>query len=215
MSKELSENYVWQKCHDHTSEFFQLKVNENYFLYSTKRNQHNLLDIFQPTFIKQIHSDTIINIDRDRPRIGDGLLTEKKGVILGIKIADCLPVYLFNKKTLCIIHCGWRGIIQGIATKAKDRLGSAYRYVLGACIGPCCYEIKRDVQELFSRRYKRALMQHGDRWFLDLKAAVQEDLGQTRMVASLDFCTKCHPEYFYSRRRGDTHMRNVALCVHK
>ena len=140
------------------------------------------------------------------------MISEKNSLALGIKIADCLPVYLFNDKKICIIHCGWRGIIKGIAKEAS-RLMGAFKYVLGASIGPCCYEIKNNVVELFVDDYRNALLHRNNKYFLDLKIAVIEDLGNKNLLTSLNLCTKCHPEHFFSLRHGDYTNRNYAAIL--
>lgn len=203
----------WERCIENGADFFQLKIEHVRLLYSTKHNQDRFLNIFQPTLVKQIHSSAIIDVDVTSKRTGDGLISHKREVTLGIKIADCLPLYLFNEKTICIVHCGWRGIINGIVKTARKLLGT-YTYALGACIGPCCYKIRQDVRELFVHQYPEAVKRKKEGWFLDLKVAVQKDLDPRRMLASLDLCTKCHPEYFYSHRGGDIHERNFAVCRH-
>jgi len=202
----------WELIKDDNTEFFQFKSDNRLMLYSIKSNEQRFLRRFKPILLKQIHLDEIIDVDHDSKRIGDGMISQKTNCIMGIKIADCLPVYLFNTQKGCIIHCGWRGIIKGIAKKAR-RLMSKYKYVIGACMGSCCYEVKKDTARLFTPQYKNAIIRRDRKYFVDLKAAVNEDLGKDNLIGSLDFCTKCHPEYFYSYRRGDKNKRNYAIAV--
>lgn len=166
------------------------------------------MQTIEPIFLKQIHSASIIDVDAQTTLKGDGLTSARERA-LGIKVADCLPVYLFSPKRITLIHCGWRGIIAGIAKNAKKVMND-FSYVLGASIGPCCYEIKEDVAGLFKQNHNEALLVRNAKKYLDLKTAVIKDLGPERMLASLNLCTKCHPEFFYSHRRGDT-QRNFAL----
>ena len=51
----------------------------------------------------------------------DGLVTSKKDLILTLKVADCVPIFLYddNRKNFGVIHSGWRGtaghiILNGI-----------------------------------------------------------------------------------------------------
>lgn len=200
----------WELIEDGDTKFFQFKSDNRLMLCSTKSNEERFLERFKPILLKQVHSDIIIDVDKDNERIGDGLLTQRSNLALGVRIADCLPVYLFNETKICIIHCGWQGIIKGIAKRAK-RFMDNYKYVLGASIGPCCYEVKEDTAELFTQQYKNAVIRRNRKYFIDLKGAVIEDLGEEKLIASLDFCTKCHPEYFYSYRRGDKNKRDYAI----
>jgi YfiH family protein len=170
--------------------------------------QDALVKSLNPIFLKQIHSSIIIDVESQAERTGDGLVSST-GNNLGIKVADCLPVYLYSPDRLAIIHCGWRGIIEGITKKAANMLGE-FRFLLGASIRPCCYEIGKDVIDLFQKDHADAIIARDGKHYLDLKAAVIKDLGSERLLGSLDLCTKCHPELFYSHRRGDS-QRNYAL----
>jgi len=204
-------NVSWQLVHDKDIMFYQLKWKETTVLYSTKQGEAAFLRKFNPILLHQIHSSTIVDLDRDHKRIGDGMVTRRKNYALGIKVADCLPVYLFNAERICIIHCGWRSIIRGIAKQASTVMRN-YKYILGASIGVCCYEVREDLVESFSEKYENAVVSDNQRYFLDLKAAVVKDLGERYLLASLDLCTKCHSEYFYSYRRGDK-KRNYAVIL--
>ncbi|UCD06347.1 MAG: polyphenol oxidase family protein [candidate division WOR-3 bacterium] len=202
---------AWRQVTRGKVSYFQYSWGNSSAIYSLKNGQDDLIRQFEPVFLKQIHSNIIVDIDVQEERTGDGLIsTEKRNI--GLKIADCLPVYLFTPQRTCIIHCGWRGIIGGIAKGASNLL-KEFHYVLGASIGPCCYEVKHDVVNQFTPDHQNALQQRQGRHYLDLKAAVVNDLGKENLLASLDFCTKCHPEYFYSHRRGDSE-RNYALIAH-
>jgi YfiH family protein len=192
--------------------YFQYAQGPYKIIYTTIHGDKAAFEYFNPVLLKQIHSNYIIDIDTEQERSGDGIYTAKRDQTLGIKVADCLPVYLFNDKTMCIIHCGWRGILQGIARNAREIMKS-YSYVLGAAIGPCCYEIGPDVEENFIKCCPTSVIRQGTKTFLDLKAAVIQELGRDHLVASLDMCTKCHGEYFYSFRRGDRKKRNYALIT--
>jgi YfiH family protein len=200
----------WQLVTYRGMRFFQFRWKRVTCLYSTKQGSDSFLRTFRPLTLKQVHSDTVVDIDVPHTGVGDGLLTRKTGVHLGIKVADCLPVYLFNKEQICIIHCGWRGIVNGIVQRAA-RFMNTYVYALGASIGRCCYEIQEDVAQIFKPAYGAAITHEDNKYFLDLKKAVIQDLGSERLTGSLDFCTKCHPEYFYSFRGGDRDERNCAV----
>ncbi|MGB3341203.1 MAG: polyphenol oxidase family protein [bacterium] len=202
----------WELIENDKFMFFQFKSGKWIMGYSTISTGEGFLEYFKPILVKQIHSDIIIDIDQTKNRTGDGMITSKKNSVLGIKIADCLPVFLFNKQKFCMIHCGWQGIIKKIIQKAKLLMGE-YEYVLGACIGPCCYEVGDDIAKLFTARHKDAVVFRNNKYYVDLKAAAIEDLGEDRLIGNLDLCTKCHPEYFYSYRRGDKNRRNYSIAM--
>ncbi len=178
-------------------------------LCSTVNSPLDFLDRFKPVLLKQVHSSIIIDIDRDPDRTGDGLTTERANVRIGIKAADCLPVFLFNDKRLTAIHCGWRSLHAGIVQKAVRLMGD-FQYVLGAGIGPCCYEIGGDVAGRFRPDFPAAVLQRDSRQFLDLKQCVRSIMGKDP-DADLDHCVRCRADLFFSFRRGDTDRRNYAV----
>lgn len=203
---------AWHLVERNGVKYFQLSRGAVELIQSTVHGAESLLKIYDPVMLKQIHSDIIIDIDRGQSRTGDGLLSSGRANI-GIKAADCLPVFMFGGGRACLIHCGWRSIVKGLAAKAARILGD-YEYYLGAAIGPCCYDVGDDVAHQFSA-WPGAAVTRGARTYLDLKKAVIQQLGPAKLIASLDLCTKCHPEYFHSYRRGDRHKRNYALIVHR
>lgn len=202
---------MWQLIKEKGLIYFQYQYENLLFLYSTRDGVKNFLKKFNPFFLKQIHSDIIVDLDNNPNQVGDGIITTDNKAI-GIKVADCLPVYLFNEEKICILHCGWRSIIKGIIERAIKEL-KTFRYCLGASIGPCCYEIKDEVARYFEKKYPNALKIKDCKIFLDLKEAVREILGEEKLIADLNYCTKCHPEYFYSYRRGDFYKRNYAVFL--
>ncbi|MEO0206063.1 MAG: polyphenol oxidase family protein [candidate division WOR-3 bacterium] len=201
---------MWKLIEEPDLKYFQFNFEDIIFLYSTKFGTQKFLEKFKPIMLKQIHSDIIVDIDEEQKTTGDGLITSSRQCI-GVKVADCLPVYLFSKERIVMLHCGWRSIIKRILKKAKDILID-YKYALGACIGPCCYEIKSDVASLYRKSYSEAVIKRNDKIYLSLKKAVIIELGEKNLVADLDYCTYCNTLYFYSHRRGDKARNYAALA---
>lgn len=101
----------------------------------------------------QIHSARLSYADKggSYPE-GDGFFTDRPGVILSVKIADCQPILLADpeKKVIAALHAGWRGTAAGIAlagVKAMVSLGASPKRIvaaIGPSIGSCCYEVGED-----------------------------------------------------------------------
>ena len=106
---------------------------------------------------EQVHANKIAVIDtcsrgpvvREFPGC-DGMITNQRGIALGIYIADCAAVYIIDPKTPAIglVHSGRKGTELGVVTNAIrqmiGRFGSdpANMIVqLSACIRPPHYEI--------------------------------------------------------------------------
>lgn len=176
---------------------------------STVNSPLEFLGRFKPVLLKQVHSAVIIDIDRDHELIGDGLTTRLANIRIGVKAADCLPVFLFNDERLAAIHCGWRSLYAGIVQSAMRLMGD-FQYVLGAGIGPCCYEVRPDVADRFRADFPEAILTRGTSLFLDLKRCVRSIMGK-EPDADLEHCVRCRADLFFSYRRGDTDRRNYAV----
>jgi polyphenol oxidase len=136
---------------------------------------------------------------------GDGLWTDERGLPLLALGADCLPIALARvngaKPALSLLHAGWRGLLGGIAAKGVEALGGGLvAAAIGPGIGPCCYEVGKEVAEPFRRAFGFGLVRDGH---LDLWTAAERALqaaGVAR-VERIDLCTACNPELFFSERR--------------
>src|SRR5215212_10147631 len=82
----------------------------------------------------------------------DALWSDEKGVSLGIKVADCLPIAMVDPAhgIIANVHSGWRGAAQRITAAAIDASAvdpsSSYAY-LGPSIRVCCFEVGEEVVE--------------------------------------------------------------------
>src|SRR5215831_2789298 len=106
---------------------------------------------------KQVHGSKIAIIDScSRGPVGrefpgcDGLITNQRGIALGVYVADCCAVYIVDPKTPAIglVHSGRKGTELGVVTNAIrqmiERFGSdpAEMIVqLSPCIRPPHYEV--------------------------------------------------------------------------
>jgi YfiH family protein len=101
----------------------------------------------------QIHSPEVVVVEtpwrrEDNPK-ADALVTNRRGVALGILTADCTPV-LFADPAAGIIgaaHAGWRGALGGVldaTVAAMVKLGAEparIRAGVGPCIAQRSYEV--------------------------------------------------------------------------
>jgi len=146
----------------------------------------------------------------------DALLTQRKGVYLGVKAADCLPVIFFDpgREALALLHAGWRGIIQGIhlrvAQAMKNLFSSSYSQLvvgIGPGIGKCCFAVGEEVVKLFEQkeRGRENIDRKEGRFLINLKGFLFEELidqgFDPRKIEVAPHCTFCEKELFYSHRR--------------
>ena len=72
--------------------------------------------------MNQIHSNKVIFIDKpnDQTLNCDGIISNKKDLILGVLTADCAPIVILGKRYFGIIHAGWKGTFSGIIENALN-----------------------------------------------------------------------------------------------
>ena len=183
--------------------------------------------------LPQIHSDIIYTVTadnggegyyvRDGIAGGDGYVTTERGVALGIKTADCVPILFEAHKdgrvvAVGAVHAGWRGTVAGIAAKCVRRLldetgaeAADIRAAIGPCIHKCCYEVSRDVYDAVAEGLgegiaERFVVPSGavGKYMCDLAGINRELLIGCGLdkenVDVIDECTCCQPNKFYSHR---------------
>lgn len=91
---------------------------------------------------------------------GDGMVTDKPNIILGLRTADCAPVLLEDKEKGVIgaAHAGWRGAFKGVIENTIDLMlqKGAKRQNIAAAVGPCIaqesYEVDDSFYEVFLQK---------------------------------------------------------------
>ena len=70
--------------------------------------------------MNQVHSNKVFFIDKLNNNIlnGDGIISNRRDLILGVLTADCAPIVILGKKYFGIIHAGWKGAFSGIIENA-------------------------------------------------------------------------------------------------
>jgi YfiH family protein len=120
--------------------------------------------------LRQIHSNLVVLADaadavRERPRKGDGLMTDEPGVLLAIQTADCIPVLVADRKRRAVaaFHAGWRGTVKRIVESGVGRMRLAFGSrsedliaAIGPGIGACCYSVGDEVLSEFESQFTYA-----------------------------------------------------------
>ena len=151
----------------------------------------------------------------------DGLVTDKIGLALGIQVADCAAVLLYEPKARVIaaLHAGWRGAISGIINRGIDTILSLQGdpSKLLAYISPCIslkyFEVGDEVANLFPDEfcdYTSFVKPH-----VDLKGYIRHQLREEGVVDEniqlSNSCTFEDKTYFSYRRERDKAGRMLAL----
>lgn len=168
----------------------------------------------------QIHSATVVRAAREPAwrecDSCDALWSSEKGVTLGIKVADCLPVSLIDAEhgVIANVHSGWRGAVQRIVAAALDAAPldpastSAY---LGPSIRACCFEVGEEVAAQFEERFveRSRAKPHVD--LIAFTIDLLRSHGITN-ISDSELCTRCEGSRFHSYRRdGAGKGRNLVL----
>ncbi len=141
----------------------------------------------------------------------DGHATAQRGLLLTVTLADCVPVFLADRRgrAVALVHAGWRGVAGGIlgeGAKLLERRAGVRPGDLavhcGVAICGDCYEVGEEVARAVLGERAPAGKSR-----LDLRAALAEQAARLgiRDVSTSPDCTSCHHDRYFSHRasRGD------------
>jgi len=117
--------------------------------------------------LHQIHSDVVRSFKAPPTKQckGDASATNRPGLLLGVRTADCAPVLVVDpkKRVVAAIHAGWRGTLHRIVTKAIGQMQMEFGCrpqdllaAIGPAIGGCCYEVGTEVAAAFAAQFANA-----------------------------------------------------------
>ncbi|OVE76104.1 hypothetical protein BVX98_06395 [bacterium F11] len=173
--------------------------------------------------VKQIHSDKAVYVNNDfqpnnpEPE-ADSLYSNRTDILLGVKTADCLPLFLADPHTgyFASVHAGWRGSVKEVAKKTLFRLIKEVGVQEKNCwatFGPTacgqCYEIEEDVYQIFRKGFSYAdriikKSQENQKYLLDLVEFNKEQLIEagipSNQIISSGYCTMHQNDLFFSHR---------------
>lgn len=156
----------------------------------------------------------------------DGVWTQTVGLPCSILTADCLPVVLCDEggTVVATLHCGWRGLAQGMISKAVHTLqpkaqGKLLAW-LGPAIGPTQFEVGRDVYLAFTEQDPALAAAFKPRskpgkWLASLTHIARHQLhalGITGIYGE-EHCTYTQSDTFYSYRREPQTGRLLTLAI--
>ncbi len=172
------------------------------------------------TSAEQVHSSSlaIVNLrDKDTGILEDsfpgvdGLVTKVTGIPLILFFADCVPLALIHpqSRAVAMVHAGWRGTLENIASKAVDVLenisGAKAEEMLafiGPAIGPCCYQVKPKIIQLFQKKFGSYGIFPNNK--LDLSEINSKQLSHRgipgKSIEIAGVCTSCQYKDFFSYR---------------
>ena len=119
--------------------------------------------------LNQIHSNKFYFINKNykfkkKKLNGDALITNVKKIALGVIVADCVPILIYDKnlKIISAIHAGWKSVYKEIIKKVVKFLikkGSNTKNlvaVIGPSISEKSYEVQKDFKSKFLKKDKQS-----------------------------------------------------------
>jgi hypothetical protein len=97
--------------------------------------------------------------------------------------------------------------------------GSSVVAAIGPCIGPCCFEVDRDVAARIARAAseKAVVWVFGEKAYVDLRVAVRAQLlaqgVRAEWIEDVPGCTKHEPARFHSYRRDGAHSGRMLAAI--
>jgi len=168
----------------------------------------------------QVHGVDVAVAEAPRPpesphQQADIILTNKPGITLMMRFADCVPIFLHDPvhKAVGLAHAGWMGTVRGTARAAIEAMQARFgsnpaniQAAIGPSIGPDHYRVGLDVvlraRQAFGSDADELLTVHDDSTFFNLWAANRRTLEKAgvRKIELAGLCTACDTEDWFSHR---------------
>ncbi len=167
----------------------------------------------------QVHGTSVQRVDAPPTATIEGVdavMTDVKGLCIGVSTADCIPVLLYDAvhHAGCAVHAGWRGTVQRMVQEAvramKESFGSQtsqLRAVIGPGISLESFEVGDEVYRQFADAgfEMSSIARRYEKWHIDLPLCnslqLQEMGVQDIQMSAICTYQQCDT-YFSARRLG-------------
>ena len=235
----IDKNYRTFKANREALEISDYKRNLNNYKELCKEIKVNSDNLIKAN---QAHTDNILCIDKleknekiDTIEKSDGLITNKKEIVLATTNADCILLLFFDpvKKVIANVHSGWKGTLQRISEKTVDKMVKNYGCEpkdIIVCICPsirkCHFEVKEDIKELFFNEFNNLentndfIINKENKWFVDtvlINKLILKKVGiLEENIEDCGICSVCNKEIIHSfRAEGDGYGLATAVIALK
>lgn len=181
--------------------------------------------------VRQIGGDYFSLSGEERKRLLEGVdavMTDQKGICVGVSTADCIPVLLYDDDhhAVAAVHAGWRGTVKRIVQKTVEQMRITYRtepaelkVLIGPGISRSAFEVGKEVYDEFQKEgfdmdaiagLFPAICpvtggQPQEKWHIDLPLCNTIQLQHAGVPAGniqqTNICTYSHSEEYFSARR--------------
>lgn len=177
-------------------------------------------------YLNQVHGNNVVCPAQSKEVFeGDCLITNERNAVIVVRTADCLPVFLYDKKSrvISLIHLGWKpaksGILEEFLKKAQElfSIDKDNTYVgIGPGLRKCCYEVGQEFLDYSC--FRDFIIHRNARYFLDIVEFLKQNLidkgFREKNLLDCGVCSICFKEV-YSFRRDNTDRRTISFMVRK
>ena len=205
---------------------FSRKPENMEILQNSYRRIKKVLDEILIIHPHQMHTNNVkvVNFEDEELEDVDGVITNKKDLLLCTTSADCISLLFYddNKKVIGDVHSGWRGTVKKISKKAVEKMIQEYdcnpKDII-CCICPsirkCHFEVEEDVMKIFKNEFEYTgkideiistgrKVENKQKYNIDtvlINKILLEDIGlQPQNIIDCGICTVCNFDDFHSYR---------------
>ena len=173
--------------------------------------------------IKEKINKEFMDINLEEYRDTDGMITNKKNLMLSTTNADCILLLFFDPvtKTIANVHSGWKGTLQRISVKTVEKMQKEFNCKpenIICCICPsirkCHFEVDKDVKEMFEKEFEDLQIlesidimekqQTHEKWNIDtvlINKIILEQKGlKPENIIDSGICSVCNSDLIHSYR---------------
>lgn len=168
-------------------------------------------DINNLKYMDQIHSNDVeVVVDNKDLYKCDGLITNKKDIVLMVMVADCIPILFFDKVkgVIGVVHAGRNGTFLDISSNTIKKMKSEYfcevkdiEVLLGPSIQKCCYEVSQEMADIVNKNFGKEFSngRYMDLQGINKKQLISNGIKEKNIKIST-ICTKCSGKNYFSYR---------------
>ena len=173
------------------------------------------------------------DIENEKYKKTDGLITDKKNVVLATTNADCIILLFYDpvKDVIADVHSGWKGTLQQISIETVKRMEKEYNCNpkdIICCMCPsirkCHFEVEKDVKDMFYKEFKDLkeideIIQEGktkEKWNIDTilinRVILKKEGLKEENIIDSGLCSVCNCDKMHSfRGEGEKYGLNTAI----
>lgn len=136
------------------------ELDESVDAFSTRKCSKLPYDVILGGQVHDIKTAAITEANPDPSTLEgvDALVTNIRGVAIGIRTADCVPILLYDRinSAVAAIHSGWKGTLRRIINSALSAMSQNYgskpeniKVQIGPCISGSSFQVGEEIPQAF------------------------------------------------------------------